>query len=252
MTIKRYCILTIFVLLSIFTMAQQPRMTIDSMQFAIREFRDSVRKDIKEYRDSIRYLRRQVTDSIPHELRVGWGDQTFETIMWRNQEYPTVLPPTYKNTYNEHFRYTQHWFVEYLYNVNYWYSFGAQVDYSGVLWDKVTRNGQGTEITREKDHNFHNISIIPSVRFSYFHREYTSLYSSFGVGLNINTGTELDYKSRQTTIAPAVNIALLGLRVGKGRFYGLVELGGMFALVNSNEVYMLGSRIFTTSFAVRL
>lgn len=252
MLIKRCAIFILFVLFPLVVAAQQPRMAIDSMNTAIRDFRDSVRQDIRDYRDSIREVRRHAYDSIPHEIRIGWGDQMFETFMWRNQGYITVMPPTYQATYNEHFRYTQHWFVEYLYNVNYWYSFGAQIDYSGVIWDEVTRNGEGLEIQREKNHSFHNISILPTVRFSYFHREYTSLYSSIGVGININTGTELDYKSRQTAVAPAVNIALLGLRVGKGRFYGLIEIGGLFSLVTSDEVYMLGSRIFTTSFGVRL
>ena len=56
----------------------------------------------------------------------------------------------------------------------------------------------------------------------------------------------------QTAFAPAVNISLLGMRVGKGRFFGSVEVGGMLSLMSSNEVYMLGSRIFTASVGCRL
>lgn len=252
MLIKRRFIFLLFALLPLVATAQQPRVVMDSMHTTIRELRDSVRKEIRNYRDSLRDVRRHAQDSIPHELRIGWGDQMFETLMWRDMGYPTVMPSTYQAIYNEHFRYTQHWFVEYLYNFNYWYSFGMQIDYSGVLWDEVLRNGRGKEMVRDENHNFHNICIIPAVRFSYFHREYTSLYSSIGVGLNINTGSELDYKSRKTALAPAAHIALLGLRVGKGRFYGSIELGGLFSLVNNNEIYMLGSRIFSTSFAVKL
>jgi hypothetical protein len=69
-----------------------------------------------------------------------------------------------------------------------------------------------------------------------------------GIGLNINTGSEIDYKGRRTALAPAVNISLLGVRVGHGRWFGAVELGGMISLLNTNEVYMLGSRLFTASF----
>ena len=252
MLFKKCFLVTLLALLSLGLQAQQPRVAIDSMQTAIRAFRSSVRQNIRDYRDSIRDVRRHATDSIPHEVRIGWGDQMFETLMWHEAGHPTVLPPSYQNTYNERFRYTQHWFVEYLYHFNYWYSFGMQIDYSGVLWDQVVRNGEGTEISREVDHNFHNIAIIPTIRFSYFHHDYVSMYSSIGVGVNINTGTELDYKKRYTAAAPVINIALVGVRVGKGRFYGLVELGGMISLANTNEVYMLGSRIFTTSFGVRL
>ena len=208
MSIKRYLIFGLFFVLSLYASAEQPRISIDSMQVAIRTFRDSVRKDIRDYRDSIRNIRRHTNDTIPHELRVGWGDQMFETLMWHDIGHPSILSPTYQATYNERFRYTQHWFVEYLYHFNYWYSFGAQIDYSGVLWDEVTRDGEGTELSRDVNHNFHNIAIMPTIRFSYFHREYTSMYSSIGLGININTGSDLDYKSRQTTIAPAVHIAL--------------------------------------------
>ncbi len=252
MLIKRRFILFLLTLLPLLAAAQQPRVVIDSMHITIRELRDSVRNEIRIYRDSLRHVRRHSYDSIPHELRVGWGDQMFETLMWHNEGYPIVLPSSYQANYKGHFRYTQHWFVEYLYNVNYWYALGVQIDYSGVLWDQVLRNGRGVEMDRDRNHNFHNIAIIPTVRFSYFHGEYTSIYSSIGVGVNINTGSELDYKMRYTTAAPVVNISLVGLRIGKGRYYGLFELGGMISLVNSNEVYMLGSRIFTTSFGVRL
>ena len=252
MLFKRYLIVAFMVLFSLCAMAQQPRVAIDSMHTAIREFRDSVRQDIRAYRDSIREVRRHAYDDIPHELRIGWGDQTFETLMWRNELHPTVLPPEYQTTYDEHFRYTQHWFMEYLYNVNYWYSLGFQVDYSGVLWDEVIRNGQGTELSRKRDQQFHNIAVIPTIRFSYLHTEYTSLYSSLGIGLNINTGTELDFKQRYTAFAPAVNVTLLGLRIGKGRCYSMLELGGLFALSSTDEIYMLCSRLFTVSLGVRL
>ncbi len=249
---KKYLIVTFFALLSLSAMAQQPRVAIDSMHTAIRDFRYTVRQDIRDYRDSIRDVRRHAYDAIPHELRIGWGDQTFESLMWRNEGHPTVMPPDYQDCYNEHFRYTQHWFFEYLYNVNYWYSFGFQVDYSGVLWDEVIRDGQGYEISREIDQQFHNIAVIPMIRFSYSHNEYTSLYSSLGLGLNINTGTELDYKKRYTAFAPVVNVTLLGLRVGKGRCYSMFEFGGLFSLSSTNEIYMLGSRLFTVSIGVRL
>lgn len=252
MFIKKRLILIVLALLPSFVVAEQPYESIDSMQYSIREFRDSVRQDIRLFRDSVRNARRHAYDSIPHELRVGWGDQMFETLMYRDRGHYTVLPPEYEKTYPENFRYTQHWFFEYLYNVNYWYSFGMMVDYSGVLWEEVRRDGTGKELGRTENHNFHNVAIVPTVRFSYSHGDYVSLYSSLGLGLNINTGSELDYKQRYTALAPVVNITLLGMRVGKDRYFGLVELGGMISLMNRNEIYMFGSRIFTTSFGIRL
>jgi hypothetical protein len=124
-------------------------------------------------------------------------------------------------------------------------------DYSGKMWDRVVRDGRGRELLRETDRAFHNITIVPTVRFAYFHHDYVSLYSAIGVGINVNTGTEL-MKGRATVVSPAVNITLLGMRLGKGRWYGVLEMGAMAALNNAHEVYMFGSRIFTASVGVRL
>lgn len=252
MPLKRYFVIAIVFYLPIMVSAQEIRQVVDSMQYEIRDFRDSIKIEIRDFRDSIRYVRRHSKDSIPHSIRIGWGDQMFEQLLWRDKGHPTVLPPTYTNTYQERFRYTQHWFLEYLYNVNYWYSVGAMVDYSGVLWDEITRDGTGTERGRIKNRHFSNIVIMPVVRFTYYQGDYTSLYSSAGVGLNINTGTEIDYKGRKTALAPAFNFALLGISIGEGHWYGAIELGGMFSLMGSDEVYMLDSRIFTASIGVRL
>ncbi len=223
---------------------------IDSIQYEMQDYRDSMKLEMKAYRDSLREARRHAYDDIPHDLRIGVGDQLFETMMWRDRGHYQNMPEWYEAPYDENFRYTQHCFVEYVYNFNYWYGLGLLVDYSGVIWDRVVRNGQGKEISRELDRNFHNIAIIPTVRFSYFHHDYVSLYSALGVGLNVNTGTEL-IKGRATVVAPAANITLLGMRVGKGCFYGAVEIGAMAALNNAYEVYMFGSRLFTASIGVR-
>ena len=225
---------------------------IDSMQHLLREQRDSARLEIKHYRDSLRDIRRHAPVDMPHYLRLGWGDQLFETLIWRDLGHQTYLPEDYEAKYDENFRYTQHCFVEYLYRLNYRYSFGLLMDYSGVVWDNVLRNGRGDELGRDKNKAFHNIAFVPTVRFSYKRYEYVSLYSAIGAGLNINTGTETDYKGRETVVAPAINITLLGVSVGKGRWYGALELGGMLSFNSAEEVYMLGSRIMTASVGVRL
>jgi hypothetical protein len=228
------------------------RAKIDSMQHLLYEYRDSARLEIKAYRDSLRDIRRHAPVDMPHYLRVGWGDQLFETLIWRDLGHQNDLPQDYEAKYDENFRYTQHWFVEYLYRLNYRYSFGLLMDYSGVVWDNVLRNGKGEELGREVNREFHNIAIVPTVRFSYKRYEYVSLYSAIGAGLNVNTGTETDYKGRETVVAPAINITLLGVSVSKGRWYGALEVGGMLSFNSAEEVYMLGSRIMTASVGVRL
>ena len=255
---KRICWV---ILLSVFALSghaertnpiRDVRAKIDSMQHVLHQHRDSARLEIKAYRDSLRDIRRHAPVDMPHYLRVGWGDQLFETLIWRDLGHQNDLPQDYEAKYDENFRYTQHWFVEYLYRLNYRYSFGLLMDYSGVVWDNVLRNGKGEELGREANREFHNIAIVPTVRFSYKRYEYVSLYSAIGAGLNINTGTETDYKGRETVVAPAINITLLGVSVGKGRWYGALELGGMLSFNSAEEVYMLGSRIMTASVGVRL
>ena len=249
------------ILLSIFALSvhaekispiRDVRVKIDSMQHLLYEYRDSARLEIKHYRDSLRDIRRHAPVDMPHYLRVGWGDQLFETLIWRDLGHQNDLPQDYEAKYDENFRYTQHWFVEYLYRLNYRYSFGLLMDYSGVVWDNVLRNGKGEEVGRETNKAFHNIAFVPTVRFSYCRYEYVSLYSAIGAGLNINTGTEVDYKGRKTAVAPAINITLLGVCAGKGRWYGALEVGGMLSFNSAEEVYMLGSRIMTASVGVRL
>ena len=186
-----------------------------------------------------------------HEIRIGWGDQLFETLVWHEEPFSTIHPPTMELLYNEDFQYLQHWFIEYQFRHNHWFSYGGTIDYSGVLWDKVIRNGKGEEIKRTIGHNFMNIVIMPNIRFTYLYHKYVSLYSGIGVGMNINTGSELDYKQRKTAVAPAFNLTLLGLEVGLDHWFASFELGGLYSLVNTNEIYMASSRIMAATIGFR-
>ena len=223
----------------------------DSLKHAMRIARGSMYKDIRDMRDSVRDDMRERVRQFPHQLRIGWGDQMFETLVWYHQPHPTIYPESYIGQYEEDFRYVQHWFAEYQYRAKYWFNVGAMVDYSGVLWDKVRRNGKGEELDREENCSFHNIAVMLTMRFTYFHSKYVSLYSGLGAGMNINTGSEVDYLDRHTAVAPALNITALGMNVGNNRWFGAVEFGGLYSLANINEVYMAGSRMFTVSVGCR-
>ena len=223
----------------------------DSLKQAMRMARGTMHKNIRDMRDSVRCDMRERARNYPHQLRIGWGDQMFETLVWYHQPHSTLYPESYIGQYEEDFRYVQHWFAEYQYRVRHWFNVGAMVDYSGVLWDKVRRNGRGEELDRVKDCNFHNIVIMLTTRFTYLHSKYVSLYSGLGAGLNINTGSELDYRDRYTALAPALNITVLGMSVGNERWFGAMEFGGLYSLNNIHEVYMAGSRMFTVSVGCR-
>lgn len=188
----------------------------------------------------------------PHELRIGWGDQLFETLAWREERgVPTGLSADFTRSASENYRYTQHVFAEYQYRFNSWFGLGAMIDGSSVYWDKVLRNGAGAELAREKNCHFYNVVIMPTVRFTYFHHEYVDIYSGLGAGLNINGGTETDIFGRHTVCAPVVDIRLLGFGFNYQRYFVNLDFGGMYSLQNMNTVFMLKSRMFTASIGAR-
>ena len=223
----------------------------DSLKQVMRTARDNIYMNIRGVRDSVRNDLRDIIRKHPHQLRIGWGDQLFETLVWYDQPHSTLYPESYIGQYEERYRYAQHWFAEYQYRVRYWFNVGGMIDYSGVVWDKVNRNGLGEEVSREKNCNFHNIAIMATARFTYMHTKYVSLHSGLGVGLNINTGSEIDYRGRKTALAPALNLTVLGMSVGNEKWFGAVEFGGLYSLMNIHEVYLAGSRMFTLSVGCR-
>lgn len=201
-----------------------------------------------------------------HELRIGWGDQMFETLMWHKPAAYTIIPDyigmigmgglikpgEYRQTYSENFRYHQHMFVEYQYRVNHWFGVGALVDASGVSWDRITRDGFGNEVSRdEKRHNFMNFVVMPTMRFTYFHHEYVNIFSGLGVGIDINTGTEDDIFGHKTAVGAALQASWLGMSANYGRWFLMAEYGGTIALRDINTIFMVKSRMFTLSLGAR-
>ena len=89
----------------------------DSLKHAMRTARRFMHSDIRSLRDSVRQDLCDMARRRPHLLRVGWGDQMFETLVWYNQTHSTLYPESYIGQYEERYRYTQHWLAEYQYRV---------------------------------------------------------------------------------------------------------------------------------------
>lgn len=195
--------------------------------------------------------RQQRADS-PHEIRVGWGDQLFETLAWNKPSYIiTNMSADTKFAYKEHYRYTQHVFVEYQYRMKKWFGIGCMLDNSAFLWDEVVRNGQGTELSRDKRCYAMNTVAMLTNRFTYLHKDHFNLYSGFGLGIDVNSGTEKDGLGRNAVLSPAINLTLLGASVNYDNFFATVEYGGMTAASHIQYVYMLKSRMFSVGVGVR-
>lgn len=187
-----------------------------------------------------------------NEIRIGWGDQLFESLVWHNPtSVTTTMPAEATYQYKERYRHHQHLWMEYQYRFKQWFSLGAMVDMSEVGWDVVTRNGQGAELARDKKNYFYNLVIMPTIRFTYFHHPNVNIYSGLGVGMDINGGTEVDGKGRHTALGAAVNLTLVGISANYDRWFCAFDLGGMYALKNANAIYMASSRIMNVSIGAR-
>ena len=187
-----------------------------------------------------------------NEIRLGWGDQLFESLMWHNPtNITTTMPASFQQTYHENYRHHQHIWLEYQYRFTHWFSLGGMMDMSEVGWDDVTRNGAGVELSRSRGHYFYNLVFMPTIRFTYFHHEYVNLYSGIGIGMDINGGTETNAKGQRTEVGAAVNITVFGVSANYKRWFWTVDFGGLYALKNANAIYMASSRIINVGLGAR-
>lgn len=179
-----------------------------------------------------------------HEISFGWGDQCFEKVVWHQKYSPSQMPGVSIN-YQDHFRYFQHWFVDCSYRLSNWLSMGVMADVSGVRWDEVQIVDD--IITRSPDHHFCNISLLPQLKFHYFNRKHVSFHSSLAAGMNINTGSEIDFMGRKTAFSPSYYLNPFGVRGMYDNFFAQVDLGALVALEHAHCVYMMGSRLVSVS-----
>lgn len=155
----------------------------------------------------------------PHQVRIGWGDMLFESLVFREAS------PSRGGK-----GFTGHIFAEYQYSVSKVVSVGGQLDFEGIF---------------AADMNNYDVTVMPTVRFTYLRRPWVELYSGLGAGLLC----ALDNQGG-AEFAPAVNINLFGVQVGKGPISASVELGALNSMFKS-RVYMLGSRLVSVSLNYR-
>jgi hypothetical protein len=187
-----------------------------------------------------------------NELRIGWGDQLFESLIWHNPtSIITTMPDSYQQVYKENYSYNQHVWMEYQWRFTHWFSLGAMVDFSHVGWDEVTRNGKGAELNRKEEQLFYNAVIMPTIRFTYFHHENVNFYSGLGIGLDINGGTETNALGNHTDVGAAINLTVFGISANYQRWFWTVDCGGLYALKNMNTIFLMSSRIVNVGMGVR-
>lgn len=216
------------------------------------------RKEVKEARADLRNAKAEERKkrhvlNWRNELRIGWGDQLFESLMWHNPTYiVNNMPTTWSQTHKEEFSHHQHLWIEYQYYTAHWFSVGGMVDISEVGWTNVTRNGAGKEISRSDRQYFYNVVVMPTIRFTYINHPYATLYSGLGIGVDINGGTERNQLGQTTEMGLAVNLTLIGTSINYDRWFFSLDFGGLTALRNKNSIYMAFSRMINVGIGVRL
>ena len=177
-----------------------------------------------------------------HSVRLGWGDMLFETLAFHpsapEQYSPSLLPENYRSTRTSDYRYTGHIFGEYMYSLTDVTSVGIQADFEGIFWKEGTYDRNRNAVNGVRNVDNYNLTLLPTVRFTYFRRDWVSLYSGVSVGLLMAFDNQ-----HQFELAPALLLNPIGARFGKGNWGGFVELGGLNALKGANDIYMFASRL---------
>jgi opacity protein-like surface antigen len=165
----------------------------------------------------------------PHEIRIGiaeclsaWTLQTpgyFSDVQFDKGYVLTV------NANYDHF-YTGFLFAEYQYRVNKWFGIGANLTILGMGNTEFYREKcQVEDYYTEKRNYGAMIYLMPVARFTYLNKKNISLYGSLGFAPGI------DIYENKCNFTWAVDFTYFGMSIGKGHWFGDIELGGAVPLL---------------------
>lgn len=202
-----------------------------------------------------------------HSLRLGWGLGT-KHLYNDYADLNTIIPPSYlprtaiqgmtaaeAHEYLMNYRDITvgnpqqfgHLLLGYRYNVNSWFSTGVEIDWLYSWRHYEFKNGYG-DIVSKSLANLHQLTLMPTVRFTYYHHPLVELYSGLGLGYTIYASESLI--THGLTLYPT----LFGINVGNQHWYAEIELGGMATLTNSwfsNPGILFSSRILSVAIGYR-
>lgn len=164
-----------------------------------------------------------------HQLRIGISDDFLLRSMNKPAQntlrLPSVPPPGYFSKGNQLYDYrsTGHLFVDYQYRLNDWFAFGVKFDTRTELFREANYEICSLErIVDVSNHYQLNLSLLPMVRFTYFNRQYVSLYSSVAIGPYVEIqdgGLEFFWF--------ALDVSYFGISVGDQHWFCDLEFGIM-------------------------
>ncbi|MCQ2334798.1 MAG: porin family protein [Paludibacteraceae bacterium] len=178
----------------------------------------------------------------PHELSFGLGESFVIGAFGRHYEHEHVtennmFPPlgtsvpeanqmlNQKFDHLLHSHTLPHFYLDYQYRILPWLGLGAQTDFLGTTALYERRNGYGDTFGQLHSSNL-MMSVVPTLRFTYLHRDWVNLYSGGGAGYAIMLSME-DGRVINVLHSPAFQVTALGLSVGRDHWFGSAELGIM-------------------------
>ena len=164
----------------------------------------------------------------PHEIRIGvadclsaWTSQT--PIYFSDVQFDKGYVLTKNGNYD--YLYTGFLFAEYQYRVNKWFGIGANLTILGTgNTEYYHEKCQVEEYYTEKRNYGAMIYLMPVARFTYLNKKNISLYSSLGFAPGINI------YNNECSFTCAIDFTYLGMSIGKGHWFGDIELGGAIPL----------------------
>ena len=189
-----------------------------------------------------------------HEIRIGVGDGFFDTIAFPDtphRPYSTATPGVnYVEEQNHSF--IPHIFAEYNWTPDNKWSFGVQFDFFGFKWNNVTYTGGSDDPVSVDPANCFNYALMGHLRYNWYRKSQTwRVYSALHMGIDINTGSEIDMYGKKTEVGIAFSPTLLGVQYGYKHFFVAGELGSHFALRDALNLYSALSKIVSISAGVR-
>ena len=220
-----------------------------------------------------------------HSLRVGWGDAflasnySFEPLygMTLLPVYPQSIQPALDaivgmpayeaDAFLREYRFVElgemtsigHFFLSYHYQLTPLISLGLEVDYLQMKMGMKWYNGYHTLLSPNKERGYeylHHLTLMPSLRITYYSQRVLTLYSALGVGYacyaDSPVGKWQTDRQRNTNHGLALNITALGINIGGKHWFAEAELGSFQSWAfNAADNGLYGSRILSVAVGCR-
>lgn len=179
-----------------------------------------------------------------HELRFVLGDMLSETVLYRDAPGRTYTGTVGSFTEDTGYGYTPHYGFTYTYKISSWFAAGVLLDCQNTWWTRKVYEGNDVPRSSSREH-FYNLSLLPTLRFTYMEKNGWNLYSAFMAGLSVNGGSEKDYKGRSTLTGLGIGFTFFGAGYRWGNWGAVAELGMLSGLHDTNTLFMVGTRLLS-------